>query len=250
VKRHRVLLSAALLALAAPQVVAQTYDAVADFSAVTNQGAAGAWSYGQSPTRGGTFSLLPNADPAFSGAAGVQAWRGGVPGFQGGYPVIARNGSGATATYLTITHPADLLNLHPGPGGENAVLRWTAPTDGLFRVQGRFQGIDSAPTTTDVAVLLNGLTTLFSSGINVSGGGNVANFDLTVPVAAGDRIDFSVGTGNGFYGNDSTGLRAVIGPAAAATVPEPGTVALLLPAAALTRARRRPRRAAEKENQS
>ena len=47
-------------------------------------------------------------------------------------------------------------------------------------------------------------------------------FSQTVFLAAGDRVDFAVGTGgNGFF-NDSTGLSAII-----SAVPEPSSYALL-----------------------
>lgn len=206
----------------APAASAQ-YNAVTDFSITANQNVNGVWSYGQTPTRGGTFSLLQTAETNFSFSNSIEAWRGTATGFSGNYPFIAHNKTATTQTYLTVTQPIDLLNLHPGPSGENAVVRFTAPQAGTFRIQGRFQGLDNGPTTTDVALLLNGIVQ-YTSGINTNNNGNLATFDLTRTFAIGDRLDFSVGYGNGFYGNDSTGLAVSIGPAAA---PEPGTLGLL-----------------------
>ena len=47
------------------------------------------------------------------------------------------------------------LSFHPGPKGEYAVVRWTAPRPASYDVQADFLAIDQA-TTTDVHVLHNG----------------------------------------------------------------------------------------------
>ena len=53
--------------------------------------------------------------------------------------------------------------MDPSLDGRNAVVRWTAPAGGTYRIQGRWQGIDVSPNGTDVALLRNGSTgtTLF-----------------------------------------------------------------------------------------
>src|SRR3712207_5532262 len=111
-----------------------------------------------------------------------------------------------------------MLNLHPGPAGEESVVRWTAPSSGIVKIEGRFQGIDTGGTatdgdgtTTDVAVAHNSTTTLFSDNINAYGA--TAPFSITRSVAAGDTIDYSVGYGsNATHSNDSTGLSVTITP--------------------------------------
>src|SRR2546421_3807625 len=68
--------------------------------------------------------------------------------------------------------------------------------------------IRGAGTTSDVAVTKNGAT-LFSGQVN--GYGASVPFSLSVTVAAGDAVEFTVGVGsNGTYNNDSTGLAATI----------------------------------------
>ncbi len=200
------------------------YDPVTDFSVGNNQNVAGVWSYGQSATLGGAFALLPTASASDAFSVNIESWRGTAPGFAGGYPIISHNKTAVTQNYLTVTHPANELLLHPGPGGQYAVLRFTAPSAGVFRFQGVFTGRDSANTTTDVSLRQNLAIALFGAGINVSGGGNTAAFDVSPSLLAGDAVDFAVGYGNGFYGNDSTGLRF---GATAVTVPEPSAFALL-----------------------
>jgi len=114
--------------------------------------------------------------------------------------------------------------MHPGGAGQDSVVRWTAPSAGTFSISGFFEGIDPAPTTTDVHVLLDGSTHLFDGSI---GSFNVPLlFNLTRTLAAGDTIDFAVGVGSdGSFIDDSTGLSATI--VSSSTVPEPTTLALL-----------------------
>ena len=104
------------------------------------------------------------------------------------------------------------LRTHSGVGGQNSVLRWTAPAAGTYRVLGSFEGGDynGPQTSVDVAVMQNSQT--ITSG-NVIGGGNVFPYDMTVTVAAGDTIDFSIGWGvNGWYGYDTTYLESTVRP--------------------------------------
>lgn len=177
-----------------------TFDAVADFSPMQSQGAT--WAYGYRAAGGGAFAALTNNDNLYGLAAGMHTWY--LPGVWN-LPAIFHNGTGATQSYYGATQPIDLLNLYPGGAGEKAVVRWTAPRAGTAQVTGRFQGLDA--TTTAVAVVKNGATTLASGNIN--GLGNQATFSLTVAVAAGDTLEFQVSY-NGDIGHDSTGLAAAI----------------------------------------
>jgi hypothetical protein len=88
-------------------------------------------------------------------------------------------------------------------------VRWTAPSSGTVKIEGRVQGIDTHGTTTDVVVVHNSVTPLFSSNINSYGA--TAPFSITRSVQRGDTIDFSVGYGsNATHSNDSTGLSVTI----------------------------------------
>ena len=195
---------------------AQTYDAVADFSKANNPN--GVWSYGDTPTRGGSFSLY---DVAASSVVGLEGWSVGGADITAYPPYVMHNNTPDPITYISFTLPPDLLNLHPGPNGENTVVRFTAPATGTYSVAGRFQGLDS--TSTDVSVLKNSGTTLFSG--NIWGYGDTVPFGLNLALNSGDTIDFSVGFGNGDYAFDSTGFSVIIAPAA---VPEPGVVSFAL----------------------
>jgi Ca2+-binding RTX toxin-like protein len=175
---------------------------VADFSASENP--RGVWTYGYKASDGSNFNPYTKADTPY--VLGLLRWSSG----SSPEPMVAYNSTGQPLSYLTINHPPDVLNLHPGSTGQKSVVRWTAPSSGTVTIQGRFEGIDTQGTTTNVAVVHNS-TTLFSRNIN--GYGARAPFLITKAVAAGDTIDFSVGRGiNGTYYNDSTGLSATMMP--------------------------------------
>ena len=145
-------------------------------------------------------------------------------------PLLVYNNTGVSVVSGGLNIPPATLLLHPGPAGENSVIRFTAPVAGNFLVQGRFYGVDN--TTTDVSILLNSTTTLLS--------GNITERNLGVPFTfvkalnAGDKLDFSVGFGNGNNSGDSTGMQLIITQAGdtstSATFSSPGDYILRLAA--------------------
>ena len=160
----RMALSAAtlslLIALITIRAGAQTYDAAANFSSTSNPN--GVWSYGWSQSRGSAFDLDLQVDYP---AAGLPAWISNCCGTI--EPDVFHNETDAPISPAgTNLIPAKSLGFHPGPGGQNAVVRWTTPTNGNYTVQATIQGYDFVgPTTTDVAVLHNGLT-LYASNVD------------------------------------------------------------------------------------
>ena len=164
----------------------------------------GVWTAGFSTTRGTPFIQCPivsEADTRWYGWSGT-----------GNGPHIYRSRLESTVSHLTILQPPDLLGMDPSLDGRNAVVRWTAPAGGIYRIQGRWQGIDVSPNGTDVALLKNGSTetTLFAD--YVLGYEVRKPFDVTVSVAMGETVDFSLGRGGNSQLYDSTGLDAVITP--------------------------------------
>ena len=105
------------------------------------------------------------------------------------------------------------LTMHPGPNGECAVVRFTAPAAGKYRFMGRFwaQNISSSGTDTNVIVSINNNTPFVSRNIKALGGSptNMPFMGTGVALAVGDTIDFKVGA-NGNFANDSTGLHGYI----------------------------------------
>jgi len=160
-----------------------TYDAAADFSA--SQNPTGSWRYGYKASPGAAFTKYPSSsapwyDPAISDPYNL--------------PTVGSPSGG-------------LVYMHPGPQGQQTVVRWTAPSSGTFNISGRFEGIAGGHATTDVHVMHNS-TSIFDGYVN--GLGSVVPYSMQRTVTAGDTIDFVVGDGGNAYWSDSTGLGATI----------------------------------------
>ena len=101
--------------------------------------------------------------------------------------------------------------MHPAANGDFDVVRFTAPKTGVYKVmKGFFVGLDcTGPTTTDVHIHRN--STLLFQGAIASCSQSLPFGTLTVPMNAGDTLDFAVGYGSNLnYNYDSTGLDCVI----------------------------------------
>ena len=111
-------------------------------------------------------------------------------------------------TYLI---PVGTVYLHPGPNGQNTVIRWTAPESGPYRIQGWMNGSTfSYQSTIDVAVL-HGITEILTA--DISGFYVGLMFDVIEQITAGDTIDFTVGYGtDGNYDGDATAIAVTIVP--------------------------------------
>ena len=100
------------------------YSAVGNFSATQNP--SGAWSYGYRASAGSGF--VPYASHARPWGPSFDQWS--LYDSPYATPHVTFNRSGQTASYSTITHPPDVLNLHPGQLGpkergtlDRAILR-------------------------------------------------------------------------------------------------------------------------------
>lgn len=191
-------------------------DFASDFSALSNP--AGAWAYGATATPGGPLALATQLTRYGAGLE-VAAWSPTGTA----WPTIGLNESGSAVSFgagNVVTLAAGQGLLHPGPGGEFADVRYTVQSGFAALLAVEFVGVDAVGTTTDVHVLLNGLS-LFDDVIN--GFGDAATFSTTRTFAAGDVLEFAVGFGgNGNFVDDSTGFRATL-----TTVPVPGAAWLL-----------------------
>jgi hypothetical protein len=83
-----------------------------------------------------------------------------------------------------------ILSLHPGPGKEASVLRWTPPKAGNISVTGQFLSGDRGIMAVAIRHNNQPIWTATDSG----------SFDLNTNVTAGDNIDFMVYGGYN-YGN-------------------------------------------------
>jgi hypothetical protein len=180
---------------------ATSWAAAGDFSAASNPN--GAWSYGWSANRGSTFNL----DTVATTVSGVNVWKYSATQVE---PDVFYNGTSNTINPSgTNPIPAGTLAFHPGPSGQNAIVRWTAPSSGAYAIAATFTGRDIVGTTTDVAVLSNGSPLWVGE---VTGYGATQSYPPSrLNLNAGDTVDFTVGYGtDGTYSYDSTGLGADI----------------------------------------
>jgi hypothetical protein len=193
------------------------YDAAKDFS-VVNGNPNGVWTYGYSLTLGGPLILNNNSGTNFQGS-GIQFWNTNIAAND---PFVGYNPTSQLITLGPIQVQPGQLFFHPGPNDEFETVRFRAPAaGGSFQLVTGFVGVDTTGTTTDVHVLLNGVSQ-FSGLIN--GFGSKQAYSTTLTLRAGDILDFAVGYGSdGNFLDDSTGLSAVISPTA---VPEPSTLTL------------------------
>ena len=136
-------------------------------------------------------------------------------GFQ--VPFVARNSSGAPIDHDGTIFPAGALALHVGMSGEPAVIRFTAPADGEYRIAARFIGIAGppapGPATTGAGYVLAKGQMLFSDKINCGGRPNEAAYEGRVTLKRGDVIDVVSGSGNETFNSDTTRVNlAITGP--------------------------------------
>jgi hypothetical protein len=189
---------------------ATSFSNTADFSASSNPN--GPWGYGWESTLGGTFTAYTT--PYTS--AGLDGWTS----VSGGN--VEQNNTSSTITAASATWYPGEMSLHPSGTGNLSVVRFTVPATSLYDVSAWFYGVDAHPTTTDVHVLINGVS-VFDAFVNSYRGVGQTYTTTGWSLAAGDTLDLAVGWGaNLNYGWDSTGLSATI-----TQVPEPGTLALI-----------------------
>lgn len=194
------------LVFVATQLHGQTnrsaYNPAADFSSISNPN--GVWSYGYAATLGGTFNHYFdhfNRD-------GLNVWRLNL---QLDVPLCLHNPTPYTiplGPFNTPTIGGGVIALHPGPNNEYSVVRFTAPTNGVYHVTGSFFGQDIIGTSTDVHILKNG-ESIFDGTVSGFGPGSGPSFYTIPTLLEGDYLDFAVGYGpNANFLYDMTGLSA------------------------------------------
>jgi len=173
----------------------------------------GVWSYGFTPTLGGSFAF---ADTRRVNYMWPNEYQQGSDGWFSSSQVDCDNGVGGEIGRAQAQQvgaeiiPWDVLSLSPGCHGEYWVLRWTAPLSGTYQLSGSFQGQfqGCGGSTTDVHIRWNSQNPLFDAEIYGFVDNRQALFNLQQLVAAGDTIDFAVGWGiNGSYYCDTTALQ-------------------------------------------
>jgi hypothetical protein len=122
-------------------------------------------------------------------------------------------GQSEVSTQLTpLRYSPQGLWMHPGSRGECAIVRFTAPEAGTYRMMGRFwaQNVTAGGTNVSTSVVKNGTITV-DAAMTITAPGTPTNnpFNWSGTLAQGDTVDFRVGA-NGSFLNDSTGLHGYI----------------------------------------
>lgn len=181
------------------------WDAASEFHKSENP--SGVWSYGWKKTLMGQFFLARTRYGREHESCGWSS--------ASGNPAIVHNGDpvAAKTDFAGVTLPPHGLALWPGLSSEYAVLRFTAPADGAYKVSGQFYALDerAGGTTTDVWILADA-NKVFSGKIDYSRGARSASFTSKVlQLKKGELLDFQVGYGADKSSDcDATGLAAVI----------------------------------------
>ncbi len=208
-------------------VVGNEYNARDEF-ALTQGGANGVWNYGYSTSDADNtlnlFTVGPDTDTIALCSGLFERWRINNPET---IPQIARYNQAATCANI----PSNALFIHPGKSNQRAVLRFNAPTGGTFQITGTFQK-QALNATSDLKIIKNAATageTVLYTG--VIGAVYQQTFNFTVTIAAGDKIDFSVGDdGNNDWTGDGSSIAVTIGQPVAACSVAPANLQVNIPA--------------------
>jgi len=215
-----------LMSIVTPSARADAvYDAVGDLTRQSmDEGIDpnGAWSYGyRSTVSSNDFSLFSECTTSgYFGNPDALIWT--VPPQESFFGVY-KNFTGATLRSVDITFPTDELLLHPGFDGNFAIVRWTAPEDGLYQLAttftSRYDGGDN-----EVYVVVNGSSVFHGTvhGPSVDPSQQSAAYAATLPLDSGTTIDFLVGETATHWLGGEVGFTTQI-----REVPEPSTFVLV-----------------------
>ena len=196
------------------------WDLASNFSLSNNPN--GQWSYGSSPTPGGTmtvFTRLQDATEVVTDGGSIRGWKGENRQDLNYFPSITYfNGPANTnISFLTqlngvpvVTQRAGGVVLHPWYS-EYALARWTAPKSGSYNISANFYSahVYAGSATTEVGVYKNG-ELLFTDILDLVKLQTSWNTTSAVTLNIGDFINIVVGPSSGGMGSDSTGVDVVI----------------------------------------
>jgi hypothetical protein len=198
------------------------FDPSAQFSPTANPN--GVWTYGyESVPIGSPFHLLtlPIPLPSVPGPV-VDSWQSPTFGAVG----VFHNGTAAVQS-LTIGPETSLFNsgmlaMHAGPNDEYGMVEFTAPANGIYTIQGTFEGIDTGGTASAVYLLHNNAVVVTGNVLGFGPGSDVPLASGPFLLNFGDTLAYAVG------GGPFNSMTALINAHVAAVgVPEPSMCALL-----------------------
>lgn len=224
-RMRRILFLALVLAFCAalPAMALGSWDAVADFSHTQNPN--GAWAYGTSGNLTSyNFVVSPSAyelTPFSPVYAGVWGWDWRTPAVADFLCSVAVN----NLDHDTLWIPAGTIAGHPGLGPAYSVIRWTAPTDGMFQIATRVFTTDANPydfNDLDIAVLVNGVAIPESVQFCGIVHGREGIYNGSLSLTAGTTVDLAIGP-NGDITSDAWLATYTV----TEVVPEPASFAAM-----------------------
>ncbi len=200
---------------------ATTFDMSADFSLQNNPNQV--WQYGYSETNSLDPSLF-RFDKSTGTLDQIGFWHPSVsdrPG-PGYYPYIAHNSAKQTQRGSSNGWAvrAGEIAMEASNSGQYSLIRFVAPSAGVYNVTARFEGVHFGLSSTDVHVLHNAKS-LFDADIEgyggdpafheVKGASPTAAYSGQIDLKANDTITFACGYGkNKTNYSDTTGLFAQV----------------------------------------
>jgi hypothetical protein len=168
------------------------------FSAMKNPDANSNWRFGYNTSFGSSFILYPSKwNVATMGTTTIDAWSITSNNDQ---PSVFRNETLKPVTYDSMTLPALMVGMNPGPNSQVSVARWIAPIAGFYDISVTFTGISTPSTVASVGVSVNGTVGQQGTGgsLNQFTEGNTFTYpDPAQPVGAQklnplDTVDFYI----------------------------------------------------------
>lgn len=161
----------------------QTWSLYDDFSATENPN--GAWAFGWRMGASGPFNLYTDnspldlciPDPDF------HPWSFNWNPIS---LIVAQNAGASAYECNGCTYPPHTVYYHPGPDGQQGIVRWTAPDNMEVHYTAHFLAVD---TGWSIVRVYFGNTELWSATLYY---GDTADYSFTTDCATGDRIDTAI----------------------------------------------------------
>lgn len=197
----KVIFSIASICLFCGTLFAQNYDATQDFS-IDRPADSGIFTYGYGNS---SAEFVPYTNK--SNNRGVIAWIG-TDGWHG----IHKNISSAPVNMSQglVFQPGKLV-MHPGDKGQQlSIIRFTAPEDGIYKVDVKWTSIDQQAKKINVKVETNasayntgGKFVELMNSLLIQQGASAEYHTNRIPMKKGEIISFSVGNAGDRYFDDS-----------------------------------------------
>ncbi len=198
------------------------YNTSTMFSPIKNTN--GVWTYGyESVPLGSPLNTLILPAPAASVPGPViDSWQSPLFGEFGIFYNQTPVSQLVTIGPETSQFDPGMLAMNTGPNDEYGIVQFTAPINGIYTIQGTFEGIDISGTASSVFLLENNLIVNTGNVLGFGPGSDVPLSSGPFLLAAGQTLAYAVG------GSPFNSMTALIdAQVSAVAVPEPSPYALL-----------------------